>query len=166
MGCDAVRGFCNPNCCCCWFRCSADDAEEPPTSAVVPKEETKPIAANKNTSMEAAIEKCIGRRMECSFMVKSGNRRCQDFVERYYLFHRNIYFFCRTTPIPMILLPDQVCLFHWWNESCHVVVLWQYWFSKQNLIESDLSSRLHQRLILAEKKSSEWVPMGGVRFFD
>ena len=39
--------------------------------------------------MEAAIEKCIGRRMEWSFMVKSGSRRCQEFVDGLNLFHRN-----------------------------------------------------------------------------
>jgi hypothetical protein len=72
IGCDRCWRLCNPNrfCCCCRLRCKADDDEEPPTSAVLPKEDTTPIAANRNTNMvPVAIGKYIGLPLHSSFMV-------------------------------------------------------------------------------------------------
>lgn len=63
MGCDIrLWRLCIPTscCCCCRLRCKADDEEELPTSAVLPKEDTSPIAANRKTNIVAAIGKYIG----------------------------------------------------------------------------------------------------------
>jgi hypothetical protein len=62
-GCDRLKGLRNPACwcwCCFRLRCSTDD-EEAPTSAVLPNEDTSPMAAKRNTSIVAAIGKYIGR---------------------------------------------------------------------------------------------------------
>lgn len=80
IGCDTLSRLCKPSlcCCCCRLRCRADEAEDPPTSAVLPKEETSPIAANRKISVVAAIGTCIGRPTERSFIAMMGSREKRD----------------------------------------------------------------------------------------
>jgi len=69
MGCDLCRRrrcaaccWCDPKSCWWWFRfrCSDEEVEELPPSAVLPKDDTSPIAARRNTDMVAIFGMLIG----------------------------------------------------------------------------------------------------------
>ena len=71
-----LRLFSDPTrCCCCRLLCKADNEDEPPTSAVLPNEDTRPIAASRESNMVAAIGKYIGLPLHSSFIVKDTSKQ-------------------------------------------------------------------------------------------